>query len=49
MLDILDNSAAKSGLISCQGSCHMKRDFQTNFSTKWMIRTLDWRSNPPKL
>ena len=36
MLDILDNSAAKSGLISAKAPAILKRDFRTNFSTKWM-------------
>jgi 3-hydroxyisobutyrate dehydrogenase/2-hydroxy-3-oxopropionate reductase len=36
MLDILDNSAAKSGLISAKAPFILKRDFRTNFSTKWM-------------
>jgi 3-hydroxyisobutyrate dehydrogenase-like beta-hydroxyacid dehydrogenase len=36
MLDILDNSAAKSGLISYKAPFVFRRDFQANFSTKWM-------------
>ncbi|HEX3746459.1 MAG TPA: NAD(P)-dependent oxidoreductase [Bryobacteraceae bacterium] len=36
MLDILDNSAAKSGLISYKAPFVFRRDFTTNFSTKWM-------------
>jgi len=36
MLQILDNSAAKSGLISFKAPFVLKRDFKTNFSTKWM-------------
>jgi 3-hydroxyisobutyrate dehydrogenase/2-hydroxy-3-oxopropionate reductase len=36
MLQILDNSAAKSGLISYKAPFVLKRDFGTNFSTKWM-------------
>ena len=36
MLDILDNSAAKSGLISYKAPFVFRRDFQPNFSTKWM-------------
>ena len=36
MLDILDNSAAKSSLISAKAPSILKRDFRTNFSTKWM-------------
>src|ERR1039457_2144081 len=36
MLQILDNSAAKSGLISYKAPFVLRRDFGTNFSTKWM-------------
>jgi 3-hydroxyisobutyrate dehydrogenase-like beta-hydroxyacid dehydrogenase len=36
MLDILDNSAAKSAFISAKAPAILKRDFTTNFSTKWM-------------
>ena len=36
MLDILDNSAAKSGLISFKAPFILRRDFSTNFSVKWM-------------
>ena len=36
MLEILDNSAAKSGLISSKAPFVLARDFSTNFSTKWM-------------
>ena len=36
MLDILDNSAAKSGLISFKAPYILARDFKTNFATKWM-------------
>jgi len=36
MLDILDNSAAKSALISAKAPAILKRDFGVNFSTKWM-------------
>ena len=36
MLDILDNSAAKSGLISYKAPFVFRRDFQPNFSVKWM-------------
>ncbi len=36
MLDILDNSAAKSGLISFKAPFVLARDFKTNFATKWM-------------
>lgn len=36
MLDILDNSAAKSGLISYKAPFVFRRDFTPNFATKWM-------------
>ena len=36
MLEILDNSAAKSGLISFKAPFVFRRDFTTNFSVKWM-------------
>ena len=40
MLDILNNSAAKSGLISYKAPFVFKRDFTTNFSTKWMHKDI---------
>lgn len=36
MLEILDNSAAKSGLISFKAPFVLRRDFQANFAMKWM-------------
>jgi 3-hydroxyisobutyrate dehydrogenase-like beta-hydroxyacid dehydrogenase len=36
MLDILDNSAAKSGMISAKAPAVFRRDFSPNFSVKWM-------------
>jgi 3-hydroxyisobutyrate dehydrogenase/2-hydroxy-3-oxopropionate reductase len=36
MLDILDNSAAKSGMISAKAPAVLRRDFAPNFSVKWM-------------
>jgi 3-hydroxyisobutyrate dehydrogenase/2-hydroxy-3-oxopropionate reductase len=36
MLDILNNSAARSGLTAAKGPAVLNRDFATNFSTKWM-------------
>jgi 3-hydroxyisobutyrate dehydrogenase-like beta-hydroxyacid dehydrogenase len=36
MLDILDNSAAKSGMISAKAPAVLRRDFSPNFSVKWM-------------
>ena len=40
MLDILDNSAAKSGLISYKAPFVLRRDFTPNFSTKWMHKDI---------
>ena len=36
MLEILENSAAKSGLASYKAPFILNRDFTTNFSAKWM-------------
>jgi 3-hydroxyisobutyrate dehydrogenase-like beta-hydroxyacid dehydrogenase len=36
MLDILENSAAKCGLIAYKAPFVFRRDFHANFSTKWM-------------
>jgi 3-hydroxyisobutyrate dehydrogenase-like beta-hydroxyacid dehydrogenase len=41
MLDILDNSAAKSGLINYKAPFVFRRDFQANFSTKWMDKDIE--------
>lgn len=40
MLDILDNSAAKSGLISYKAPFVFRRDFHANFSVKWMDKDI---------
>jgi 3-hydroxyisobutyrate dehydrogenase-like beta-hydroxyacid dehydrogenase len=40
MLEILNNSAAKSGLISFKAPYVLRRDFSTNFSTKWMHKDI---------
>jgi len=40
MLEILDNSAAKSGLIAYKAPFVFRRDFQPNFSTKWMYKDI---------
>jgi 3-hydroxyisobutyrate dehydrogenase-like beta-hydroxyacid dehydrogenase len=40
MLDILDNSAAKSGLVSAKAPAILARNFTTNFSTKWLHKDL---------
>ncbi len=36
MLDVLNNTAAKSGLIAFKAPYIFRRDFATHFSTKWM-------------
>jgi 3-hydroxyisobutyrate dehydrogenase/2-hydroxy-3-oxopropionate reductase len=36
MLDILENSAARSGMISAKAPAVLRRDFAPNFSVKWM-------------
>jgi 3-hydroxyisobutyrate dehydrogenase/2-hydroxy-3-oxopropionate reductase len=36
MLEILENSAAKSGLIAYKAPFVLRRDFTANFATKWM-------------
>ncbi len=41
MLEILDNSAAKSGLISYKAPFVFRRDFQPNFSVKWMHKDVE--------
>jgi 3-hydroxyisobutyrate dehydrogenase/2-hydroxy-3-oxopropionate reductase len=40
MLDILSNSAAKSGLIDYKAPFIFRRDFATNFSVKWMHKDM---------
>ncbi len=40
MLDILDNSAAKSGLIAFKAPFVFRRDFHANFSVKWMEKDI---------
>jgi len=40
MLDILDNSAAKSGLIAYKAPFVFRRDFTANFSVKWMEKDI---------
>jgi 3-hydroxyisobutyrate dehydrogenase/2-hydroxy-3-oxopropionate reductase len=40
MVEILDNSAAKSGLISFKAPYVFRRDFATNFSVKWMHKDI---------
>ena len=38
MYQILDNSAAKSGMLNAKIPSILKRDFHTNFSVKWMYK-----------
>jgi 3-hydroxyisobutyrate dehydrogenase/2-hydroxy-3-oxopropionate reductase len=40
MLEVLDNSAAKSGLINYKAPFVFKRDFTTNFAVKWMDKDI---------
>ena len=40
MLEVLDASAAKSGLISYKSPFVFRRDFQANFATKWMHKDI---------
>ena len=40
MLDVLENSAAKSGLIAFKAPYVFRRDFSTNFSVKWMHKDI---------
>ena len=40
MLQILDNSAAKSGLIAFKAPFVLDRNFETNFSIKWMHKDI---------
>jgi 3-hydroxyisobutyrate dehydrogenase-like beta-hydroxyacid dehydrogenase len=40
MLDILNNSAARSGLIAAKAPAVFRRDFSANFSVKWLEKDL---------
>lgn len=40
MLDILNNSAARSGLVSLKAPAVFRRDFSTNFSVKWLEKDM---------
>jgi 3-hydroxyisobutyrate dehydrogenase/2-hydroxy-3-oxopropionate reductase len=40
MLEILNNSAARSGLVSLKAPAVFRRDFSTNFSVKWLEKDL---------
>ena len=41
MFEILDNSAAKSGLLAFKAPFIFRRDFSPNFSTKWMHKDIN--------
>lgn len=41
MLEILNNSAARSGLVAAKAPSILNRNFETNFSVKWMHKDLD--------
>jgi len=41
MLEILNNSAARSGLISFKAPYVLDRNFETNFSVKWMHKDIE--------
>jgi 3-hydroxyisobutyrate dehydrogenase-like beta-hydroxyacid dehydrogenase len=41
MLDILNNSAAKSGLLAAKAPMVFARDFTTNFSVKWLEKDME--------
>jgi 3-hydroxyisobutyrate dehydrogenase/2-hydroxy-3-oxopropionate reductase len=40
MLTILENSAAKSGLVAFKAPYVLRRDFSTNFSVRWMHKDI---------
>jgi 3-hydroxyisobutyrate dehydrogenase/2-hydroxy-3-oxopropionate reductase len=40
MLDILENSAARSGLVAFKAPFVFRRDFSTNFSVRWMHKDI---------
>ena len=40
MIEILNNSAARSGMISFKAPYVLRRDFSTNFSTRWMHKDI---------
>jgi 3-hydroxyisobutyrate dehydrogenase-like beta-hydroxyacid dehydrogenase len=40
MLDILNNSAAKSGLVSAKAPLVLRRAFDASFSVKWMHKDI---------
>ena len=40
MLEILNNSAARTGLIAAKAPAVFRRDFSTNFSVKWLEKDM---------
>jgi hypothetical protein len=40
MLDILNHSAARSGVVALKAPAVFKRDFATNFSVKWLEKDI---------
>ncbi len=48
MIEILENSAAKSGLASYKAPFILNRDFTTNFSAKWMHKDVGFALNLAK-
>ena len=40
MLDIINNSAARSGLVSIKAPAVFKRSFEPNFSVKWLAKDI---------
>jgi 3-hydroxyisobutyrate dehydrogenase-like beta-hydroxyacid dehydrogenase len=40
MFEILNNSAARSGLVSAKAPAVFRRDFATNFSVKWLAKDI---------
>ena len=49
MLEILNNSAAKSGLVAYKAPFIFARDFRANFSTKWMAKDVGMALEQGKL
>jgi len=45
MIDIIENSAAKSGLASFKAPFILARDFTTHFSTKWMHKDVGFATD----
>jgi 3-hydroxyisobutyrate dehydrogenase/2-hydroxy-3-oxopropionate reductase len=41
MLDIINNSAARSGLVALKAPLIFERNFEPNFSVKWLEKDMD--------